>query len=98
MRTVAVKPETPTARPVGKVVNVLDARLKISALVSAVPELPVPPTISAWPFGSVAAAWFARAVWRLTESVHEPGAAADSDSGSVIAISATRAFRVIPPM
>jgi hypothetical protein len=43
-------------RPVGKVVNELVVRLKISALVSAVPEPSLPPTISAWPLGSIAAA------------------------------------------
>ena len=56
LSTVAVKPETPAGNPVGKVVKVLEDRLKISALVSAAPELPVPPTMSAWPLGSIAAA------------------------------------------
>ena len=56
LSTVAVKPEVPAASPPGKVVKLLEERLKISALVSAAPELPVPPTISACPFGSIAAA------------------------------------------
>ena len=80
LRTVAVKPETPTASPVGRVVKPLPERLKISALVSGLPELPMPPTISAWPFGKHRGRVIGARGVQIPVIVQEPGACAEIGS------------------
>ena len=99
LSVVAVRPETAVVRPLGRVANELPDRLKISALASGAPELSMPPAISACPLGSVAAAWPARAVLRLPDRVHTPGACAASGSASTrITKIDLRAIAAIRPM